>query len=224
MPLSFSYRQLPPTPEPVSKQSNAIPRAFRTWHEAIPDEPAPITQTRLSPHPWRRIWTELSWRPRPDRGRGGVSGVALPPEDVVDQRFHTVQEEHAVEVIELVLDGAGLEAQALDAPPRCSTTTRVARLTLAVTSGRLRQPSRATSDPSAATILGFASTGGRWTSRPSGAPRRPRRPPAPAGRSAGRRSPRSARRSRIVASNSPATASTSPAWTGAATCFSIGSG
>jgi len=45
-PLSLPYRQLPPTAEPISKQSNGIPRACRTWHDAIPDDPAPITQTR----------------------------------------------------------------------------------------------------------------------------------------------------------------------------------
>ena len=37
MPLSFSYRQLPPTSEPTSKQSNGMPRAFSTWHEAMPE-------------------------------------------------------------------------------------------------------------------------------------------------------------------------------------------
>ena len=46
MPLSLSYRQLPPTADPASKQSNGMPRASRTWHEAIPDDPAPITHTR----------------------------------------------------------------------------------------------------------------------------------------------------------------------------------
>jgi hypothetical protein len=44
--LSFSYRQLPPTAEPRSKQSNSIPRSASTWHDAMPDDPAPITQTR----------------------------------------------------------------------------------------------------------------------------------------------------------------------------------
>jgi hypothetical protein len=32
--------------EPFSKQSNGIPRALRTWAEAMPEDPAPITQTR----------------------------------------------------------------------------------------------------------------------------------------------------------------------------------
>ena len=45
IPLSFMYRQLPPTADPFSKQSNGIPRAWRTWQAAMPDEPAPITQT-----------------------------------------------------------------------------------------------------------------------------------------------------------------------------------
>lgn len=47
MPLSFRYLQLPPMPEPFSKQSYSIPLSPSTWHEAIPDEPAPITQTFL---------------------------------------------------------------------------------------------------------------------------------------------------------------------------------
>src|SRR5207302_4418334 len=34
------------TCEPVSKQSNAIPRDCSTWHAAMPDEPAPMTHTR----------------------------------------------------------------------------------------------------------------------------------------------------------------------------------
>src|SRR2546429_6476160 len=46
MPLSLSYRQLPPTSEPASKQSNGMPRACRTWHDAIPDDPAPMTHAR----------------------------------------------------------------------------------------------------------------------------------------------------------------------------------
>jgi hypothetical protein len=44
IPLSFSYRQFPPTPDPFSKQSKLSPRAFSTWQAAMPDEPAPITQ------------------------------------------------------------------------------------------------------------------------------------------------------------------------------------
>src|SRR5258707_14623879 len=47
IPLSFAYRQLPPTAAPTSKQSKGMPRACRTWQEAIPDEPAPMTHTRL---------------------------------------------------------------------------------------------------------------------------------------------------------------------------------
>src|SRR6266496_6631083 len=46
MPLSLPYRQLPPTSEPASKQSNGMPRACRTWHDAIPDDPAPMTHAR----------------------------------------------------------------------------------------------------------------------------------------------------------------------------------
>src|SRR5680860_403611 len=46
MPLSLAYRQLPPSSLPISKQSNETPRALRTWAAAIPDEPAPMMQTR----------------------------------------------------------------------------------------------------------------------------------------------------------------------------------
>jgi len=46
MPLSLPYRQLPPTSEPASKQSKGMPRACRTWHEAIPDDPAPMMHVR----------------------------------------------------------------------------------------------------------------------------------------------------------------------------------
>src|SRR5438046_5856714 len=46
LPLSLSYRQLPPTSEPASKQSKGMPRACRTWHDAIPDDPAPMMHTR----------------------------------------------------------------------------------------------------------------------------------------------------------------------------------
>jgi hypothetical protein len=46
MPLSLSYRQLPPTSEPASKQSKGMPRAYRTWHDAIPDDPAPMMHAR----------------------------------------------------------------------------------------------------------------------------------------------------------------------------------
>src|SRR5215472_8237677 len=48
IPLSLSYRQFPPTDEPASKQSKGIPRACRTWHDAIPDDPAPMMHTRLT--------------------------------------------------------------------------------------------------------------------------------------------------------------------------------
>src|SRR5258705_12908425 len=40
--------QFPPTRSESSKQSNGIPRSFRAFAPAIPDEPAPITQTRGS--------------------------------------------------------------------------------------------------------------------------------------------------------------------------------
>src|SRR5215469_558760 len=46
MPLSLPYRQLPPTSEPASKQSNGMPRACRTWHDAIPEDPAPMMHVR----------------------------------------------------------------------------------------------------------------------------------------------------------------------------------
>jgi hypothetical protein len=36
---------LPPTSEPASWQSNPVPRACSTWHAAMPDDPAPMTQT-----------------------------------------------------------------------------------------------------------------------------------------------------------------------------------
>src|SRR5262249_39656045 len=48
-PLSFSKRQLPPTSEPFSKQSNSTPRLCSTWHAVSPDEPAPMMQTFPSP-------------------------------------------------------------------------------------------------------------------------------------------------------------------------------
>src|SRR5262252_1489241 len=46
MSLSLLYRQLPPTSDPDSKQSKGMPRACRTWHDAIPDDPAPMMHTR----------------------------------------------------------------------------------------------------------------------------------------------------------------------------------
>ncbi len=46
IPLSFLYRQIPPTSEPFSKQENSTPRSSRFWQAVIPEDPAPITQTR----------------------------------------------------------------------------------------------------------------------------------------------------------------------------------
>ena len=43
-PLSLSYRQLPPTPDPISKQSKSIPSACSTWAALMPEEPAPMMQ------------------------------------------------------------------------------------------------------------------------------------------------------------------------------------
>ena len=46
IPLRFPNTQLPPTRSDASKQSNAKPRSCSALTAAIPDEPAPITQTR----------------------------------------------------------------------------------------------------------------------------------------------------------------------------------
>ena len=45
MPLEFLKTQLPPTRSVFSKQSNAIPRWASALTAAMPDEPAPMTQT-----------------------------------------------------------------------------------------------------------------------------------------------------------------------------------
>lgn len=45
MPLLFPNTQLPPTRSLFSKQSKAIPRWCRALAAAIPDDPAPMTQT-----------------------------------------------------------------------------------------------------------------------------------------------------------------------------------
>src|SRR4249919_917897 len=72
MPLSLSYRQLPPTSEPASKQSKGMPRACRTWHAAIPDDPAPMTHT----------WPMSAVLADAGRGgsqvRSGIGGLAMP--------------------------------------------------------------------------------------------------------------------------------------------------
>src|SRR5215469_14125042 len=74
MPLSLPYRQLPPTSEPASKQSKGMPRACRTWHDAIPDDPAPMTHAR-----------SMSWCPyRTPTGvtvRSGAGSTSLPRMD-----------------------------------------------------------------------------------------------------------------------------------------------
>ena len=94
------------------------------------------------------------------RSRSSTRHVALPPEDVVDDRGDAVEEEDPVEMIDLVLDAARLEAVALDpAPPACSTAIRSSPgRTFAVRSGIDRHPSRPISAPSAATIRGLTST------------------------------------------------------------------
>ena len=45
MPLRFPNTQFPPTRSDASKQSNANPRSCSALTAAIPEEPAPITQT-----------------------------------------------------------------------------------------------------------------------------------------------------------------------------------
>src|SRR5687767_11330301 len=47
-PFLLRNTQLPPTRSDSSKQSNGMPRSFRALAPAIPEEPAPITQTRGS--------------------------------------------------------------------------------------------------------------------------------------------------------------------------------
>ena len=46
MPFLFPNTQLPPTRSDFSKQSNGIPRSYSAFAAAIPEEPAPIRQTR----------------------------------------------------------------------------------------------------------------------------------------------------------------------------------
>ena len=45
IPLRLLNTQLPPTRSDASKQSNAKPRSCSAFTAAIPEEPAPITQT-----------------------------------------------------------------------------------------------------------------------------------------------------------------------------------
>ncbi len=45
IPLAFLNTQLPPTRSDASKQSNSKPRSCRVLAAAMPEEPAPITQT-----------------------------------------------------------------------------------------------------------------------------------------------------------------------------------
>src|SRR5262249_8154446 len=94
MPLSLPYRQLPPTSEPASKQSNGMPRACRTWHAAIPVDPAPMTHAR-----------PMSGA-LPDAGRGGgqlgsiIDGPAVrrrPPVPAAEQRDRRRDEQSADE-------------------------------------------------------------------------------------------------------------------------------
>ena len=61
-------------------------------------------------------------------------------------------------MVDLVLEHPRLEILGLDSHPSASTAIAVARRTLAVSSGMLRQPSRPTSEPSAATIPGLTRT------------------------------------------------------------------
>src|SRR5918994_2814822 len=49
IPLRFPNTQFPPTRSLASKQSNAKPRSFSALTAAIPDDPAPTTQTLGSP-------------------------------------------------------------------------------------------------------------------------------------------------------------------------------
>src|SRR3954470_8317370 len=84
MPLVFLNTQLPPTRSDASKQSKSNPAVWSAFAAAIPDEPAPITQTRGSvdipagchegdasvkfcacedPRPWRQIPTARTSRP-----------------------------------------------------------------------------------------------------------------------------------------------------------------
>src|SRR5262245_15717180 len=81
--LSLSYRQLPPTSEPASKQSKGMPRACRTWHDAIPVDPAPMMHAR----PMSGVL------PDADRGdgqvRSGIDGPAArgrPPVPAAEER------------------------------------------------------------------------------------------------------------------------------------------
>ena len=74
-------------------------------------------------------------------------GAFLPPplaaEHVGSERVDAVEEQQAVEMVDLVLQAARLEALGADVPSADSTAIAVARRTLAVSSGMLRQPSRA---------------------------------------------------------------------------------
>ena len=45
IPLRFLNTQLPPTRSDASKQSNSKPRSCSALAAAMPEEPAPITQT-----------------------------------------------------------------------------------------------------------------------------------------------------------------------------------
>ncbi len=58
MPLLLANTQLPPTRSDFSKQSKSMPRSCSALAAAIPEEPAPIRQTR----PWS---TALHLRFRP---------------------------------------------------------------------------------------------------------------------------------------------------------------
>ena len=88
-----------------------------------------------------------------------------------------VEEQQPVEVVDLVLEGPGLErvggelerlAGARDA--RRARTSRVARFTSPVRSGTDRQPSRPRSHRVAWTTTGFARTSGPWQVRALGWP------------------------------------------------------
>src|SRR5215475_13762734 len=90
MPLSLPYRQLPPTSEPASKQSNGMPRACRTWHAAIPVDPAPMTHAR----------TMAAALADADRGGGRLGSVIdgpavrrRPPVPAAEERYRRRDEQ-----------------------------------------------------------------------------------------------------------------------------------